>query len=866
MVTQVPGGGLTPAEQSLADHVTRGEQLDLAAKDEVIDEAAMRSWGDSRTIRASVVRDILRGQLAADPDPHGLQLRGARITGPIDLENLTTDVNFELIDCLLEEGLIARDAHLASVALVGCQLEHPADRALDAERLTCSVLALGNATITGHSESGAVSLASAQIGLLSCEGASLRNDSGPALDANGLQVDQAMFLRGGFTATGTGEYGTVSLAGAHISGYMDCTGASLVNGSGPALNANSLQVDQGMFLSGGFTATGTGESGAVNLASAHISGQLSCEGASLVNSSGPALNANGLQVDQAMFLRGGFTATGTGESGAVGLASAHIGGQLSCEGASLVNGSGPALNANSLQVDQAMFLRGGFTATGTGEYGAVNLADAHISGQLSCEGASLVNGSGPALNANGLEIGQGMFLRGGFTATGTGESGAVGLAGAHISGDLDCEGASLVNGSGPALNAGGGLQVDHHMFLSGGFTATGTGESGTVNLAAAHIGGQLSCKGASLVNGSGPALNANGLEIGQGIFLRGEFTATGTGESGAVGLAGAHIGGQLDCTGASLVNGSGSALNANSLQVDQGIFLSGGFTATGTGESGTVNLVAAHIGGYMDCTGASLVNGSGPALNANSLQVDQAMLLRGGFTATGAGDGVALDLTGVRVGGALEFDPRLEHTTDPKDRLAVDRLTYTGVPEPISPRDWLRLLRDGTPSYAAQPYQQLAAGYRALGDERHTRETLMAQRDDQLARTHPRWPERWWGRITKVTLGYGYQPWRALLFLAAVVTLLCVLAVVLGSHGALEQTDKTATPGRSCTLLQQASVALDLNLPIGKSVARDHCDLAKESTSVTASWLTAAGWVLQLLAWAFAALFIAGFTSAVRKT
>ena len=44
------------------------------------------------------------------------------------------------------------------------------------------------------------------------------------------------------------------------------------------------------------------------------------------------------------------------------------------------------------------------------------------------------------------------------------------------------------------------------------------------------------------------------------------------------------------------------------------------------------------------------------------------------------------------------------------------------------------------------------------------------------------------------------------------------------------------------------------------------CDLTKDSASVTAAWLTAAGWVLRLLAWVFAALFIAGFTSAVRKT
>jgi len=262
-----------------------------------------------------------------------------------------------------------------------------------------------------------------------------------------------------------------------------------------------------------------------------------------------------------------------------------------------------------------------------------------------------------------------------------------------------------------------------------------------------------------------------------------------------------------------------------------------------------------------------LVNESGPALYANGLQVGQDMLLSGGFTATGAGAGVAINLRGTRVGGTLQFDPaRLKHATDTHRLLEVDGLTYAGVPELASAQDWMRLLRHGTPSYAAQPYQQLAAGYRALGDDRQVRQILMAQRDDQLARTHPRWPERLWGWITKVTLGYGYQPWRALLFLVAVIALSCVLAVVLGCHGALAQTDNTATPGRPCTVVQKVSVGLDLNLPVGTSAARADCDLTKDSTSAAAAWLTAEGWVLQLLAWAFAALFIAGFTSAVRKT
>jgi hypothetical protein len=99
-----------------------------------------------------------------------------------------------------------------------------------------------------------------------------------------------------------------------------------------------------------------------------------------------------------------------------------------------------------------------------------------------------------------------------------------------------------------------------------------------------------------------------------------------------------------------------------------------------------------------------------------------------------------------------------------------------------------------------------------------------------------------------------------------VLVVSCVLAIGLGAHGALAQTAKTATPGRSCTVVQQVSVGLDLNLPVGTTVARVDCDLTMDSASVTAAWLSALGWVLRLLAWLFAALFIAGFTSAVRKT
>ena len=89
-----------------------------------------------------------------------------------------------------------------------------------------------------------------------CDGANMRNDSGPVLVADSLQVGLGMLLRRGFTAIGAGERGAVRLTGAHIGGSLECDGASLRNDSGPALSGDALQVGLAIFLRRGFTATG----------------------------------------------------------------------------------------------------------------------------------------------------------------------------------------------------------------------------------------------------------------------------------------------------------------------------------------------------------------------------------------------------------------------------------------------------------------------------------------------------------------------------------------------------------------------------------------------------------------------------------
>lgn len=62
-------------EDRLVKCVNSGEILDLTNADESASSASVTAWGNERTIRANVVRDILRGKLAAMPDPLGLRVR-----------------------------------------------------------------------------------------------------------------------------------------------------------------------------------------------------------------------------------------------------------------------------------------------------------------------------------------------------------------------------------------------------------------------------------------------------------------------------------------------------------------------------------------------------------------------------------------------------------------------------------------------------------------------------------------------------------------------------------------------------------------------------------------------------------------------
>lgn len=105
--------------------------------------------------------------------------------------------------------------------------------------------------------------------------------------------------------------------------------------------------------------------------------------------------------------------------------------------------------------------------------------------------------------------------------------------------------------------------------------------------------------------------------------------------------------------------------------------------------------------------------------------------------------------------------------------------------------------------------------------------------------------ERTWARFTGFALGYGYQPWRALIGLVAVVGVAVALSVAVGD----------------CRMVDRIGVGLNLGAPLITTGSR-----CATNSAAAADFLTVAGWVLTSLGWAFATLFVAGFTGVVRKS
>ncbi len=710
----------------------------------------VRSLGRGRSLDATSIRNILTGADKPDPpqliDPRGVVICGAWIRGELNLDGVSAAIGLRFTGCRFEKPLSLSDAKLPWLFLDTCVLP-----AITATRARIDTLVIRACELDGRRPDGLIQLAGAQVASeLRLDGTRLVNRSGPALSAPGLSVGGGgtcvgVFMDGLDAAGHAASAAAVQLSGARVSGSLTLRGARLANRAGPALAADGLSVQGDLLLARDaesgrdFWASGGGWQGTVLLRGGTISGQLSLERARV--RCGPAEAGPG-PADPGDAGPGPDRAPWAGDDppphrrrsvGAVCLSGSTITGNLVLRHAQLAAVTMSALMAENLTVKghagACESRHEGLTATGSGPLGAVCLAGSSITGQLSLRGTTLVNESGPALLADLIRIGDGARLDQDFSAEGEGETGAVRLAEADISGDLLLNGARLANHTGPALLADGltvhsDLVLDADVASGRRFEAAGAGRRGTILIRGATVSGRLSLEGAHVRRGHAPGRQPGPRvrdEIEQHsparltavtTILRGcDCEPAGADASlGAVCLSNTTVGGRLAMRHAFLCNDTGPALMADYLTVRNdaagGEEARSGLTAIGSGPAGAVCLAAATINGQLSLSGSTLANASGPALVADFAQIQGDALLDQGFVAVGTGPAGAVSFTDASVGRELRCAGRFvspaSETQAPAnpDQAIQGRHPGSGHPGPGRPA---QLPRGRGPAGGAQP-------------------------------------------------------------------------------------------------------------------------------------------------------------------
>jgi hypothetical protein len=329
-------GPRTALEERIVAASAVGELVDLRTGDSDSDDPAYgESWSAARSLRAEILVDLITAAVeSAAARPRAIKVRGARLTGALNLEACTLSCPLLLQNCYFEEPINMNEATAIAVRLEGSYV-----LGLTAKWLRT----VGNLNLDdGFVANGLVDLLGAHIGgQLNFSGARLINHSGVALQADDLTVDQTVFFRDGFMADGE-----LRLRGAHIGAQLNFRGAHLINPGGVALRAGRLHVDDDVLCRDGFVAEGE-----VSLSGAYIGGQFTLGGARLVNPGGNAMSAMRLTVGEDMFCRDGFTA-----EGAMFLYGAKIGGRLNLTAAVLSNPDGVALELGAATMAELVLL------------------------------------------------------------------------------------------------------------------------------------------------------------------------------------------------------------------------------------------------------------------------------------------------------------------------------------------------------------------------------------------------------------------------------------------------------------------------------------------------------------------------------
>lgn len=278
---------------------------------------------------------------------------------------------------------------------------------------------------------------------------------------------------------------------------------------------------------------------------------------------------------------------------------------------------------------------------------------------------------------------------------------------------------------------------------------------GPVRLGGAQIAGALFLDRAHLTSpdGSEPMLQLNQVTIGDDLW------APGLRIDGEMRLNGANIAGSVNLNEARLSRPGHHALDAETLTVE------GDLLMRNAQVRGWIGLRGGRVAGRLDLSYAILSNPGDAALRASSCTIGELWLRKSPRL-----DGT-LNLRRAQID-VLFLEPEVV----PSEVLLSSLVYTTLTPHEPAERRLPMLERDGD-GHVPHSYEQLTAAYLRIGDDRAARLVQLAKQ--RRHRTTLPWYGRLWGHVQDATVGYGFRPLRACVWL---LSLLAIGSVAYALH------------------------------------------------------------------------------------
>jgi hypothetical protein len=475
--------------------------------------------GTRRSLDAALLRrccDELKDRI----DRHGVRLRGAAITGSVDLSGLDVPFPLRFEDCEFDSPLTVEGAQLYELGLMGCvQLPGLLANGVRIRR----DLDLSRTHVTGTlrtsastSKQSAIWLCESEIGgRLLCLDTVIDGGAERSMQADRMHVSGNIRLLHKFTARGE-----LRLIGARIDGSLDLTGVSIESAvTGLALDLGEAVIGGSVFLIDDPSGRRPVIRGRIDMGRARIGGQFLVRNATLeatggvpvgsaysrARSAGTALSAPRLSVGAELTFEGACQVTGGMDLSMSELSSVSVG-----PGCSLRAPGRTALDLTNAELLSTLTLGRTVTVQGT-----TRLNGARIHGRLALSGAVLSAPEGRTLIAA-----QGAVVEGGAELQDLHAAGGRLRFSNSTLGRVVAVGAQLDNPTGFTLSLHQAT-VKGSVVLVGGFRS-----EGLLDLSRSTIEGRLECDGGTFTcpgpaerNEHGDAIVAISATIRGGIYM-----------------------------------------------------------------------------------------------------------------------------------------------------------------------------------------------------------------------------------------------------------------------------------------------------------------------------------------------------------